>query len=98
MRLFRRILSTVVLLAGPVIGASLWLDARGRIATATVTGRHEQITFRRDPAGSWTRQMQVDVEFTPPGSHLTGALVTVDVALFDSLQKGDRVQFRYLSC
>ncbi len=98
MRLFLRILFTVVLLAGPLIGASLWLDARGQIANATVIGRREQITFRRDPAGTWTRQLQIEVEFTPPGSHRTGALVTVDAAQFDSLQKGDRVQVRYLSC
>ena len=98
MRLFLRIIFTVVLLAGPVIGVSLWLDTQGRTATATVTGRREQITFRRDPAGTWTRQLQVEVELTPPGSGRTGALVTVDAAQFDSLQRGDRVQVRYLSC
>lgn len=97
MRALFWILRSVALLAVPLVGVSLWLDTHGETATATVTGKREEIGIEHNPTGGWYSRRYLDV--TVPG--LTSGFrpsVWVDSTEFDRIRVGARVTVRYVSC
>lgn len=84
-----------ILVTGILVGGSLWMDRRGQLAMATVTGKTEEIAVRHEPQGGWYRHYRVGAAFDEAGASTT-ATVTVDPGRFDSLRLGDSVAIRYL--
>jgi hypothetical protein len=84
-----------LLVTGILVGGSLWMDRRGQLVMATVTGKTEEIAVRHEPQGGWYRHYRVGAAFDGAGAPAT-ATVTVDRDRFDSLRLGDSVAIRYL--
>jgi hypothetical protein len=84
----------VVILIGA--GASMYLDNNGDVVPGTVTAKNEQINTY--DTGTYTRVLNVDVEFQPRDDSLrTTVRLGVDGALFDQLHNGETVQVRYIN-
>jgi hypothetical protein len=84
-----------ILVTGILVGGSLWMDRRGQLVMATVTGKTEEIAVRHEPQGGWSHHYRVGAAFDEAGAP-TIATVTVDRGRFDSLRLGDSVAIRYL--
>jgi hypothetical protein len=95
-RFSRLSLFYAILVTGILVGGSLWMDRRGQLVMATVTGKTEEIAVRHEPQGGWYRHYRVGAAFDGAGAPTT-ATVTVDRDRFDSLRLGDSVAIRYLT-
>ena len=98
MRSLFRIFLYVALLAVPLLAASLWLDAHGETATATVTGKREEIHVDNEPTGGWSSRRFLVVDFPRLAASGLQASVRVDSVEFQSYHAGDRVSIRYFPC
>jgi hypothetical protein len=78
-----------------LVGASVWLDRRGDTVFAPVHAKHERVTLRHDPQGTWYRWYEVGVGV---GDGTSPWIATVEVPehRYDSLHLGDSVRVRYL--
>jgi hypothetical protein len=97
-RLLSRVILYVALIAAPFIAASLWLDAHGDTATATVTGKREEIGIAHEPTGGWYSRRYLEVEFPRLAAVGLRGSVRVDSAEFEAYRRGDRVTVRYFPC
>jgi len=88
----------IALLAAPLLAASLWLDAHGETATATVTGKREEIQVANQPTGGWYSRRYLVVDFPRLAASGLQASVRVDSVEFHSYRPGDRVDIRYFPC
>ena len=85
-----------LLIGGGLVGASVWLDRRGETVLAPVQAKHERVTPRRDPQGTWYRWYELGVGVGDAGAAPWTATVEVSQQRYDSIQLGDSVQVRYL--
>jgi hypothetical protein len=85
-----------VLVLGLLLGGSLWLDRKGTLVAATVTGKLEEVSVHASPQAAWTRWYRVGVEFNAERGGLGMATVSVPQERFDALRKGDTLAIRYL--
>ncbi len=85
-----------VLLAGSLLGGSVWLDRKGTPVIATVSSKREEIAVHDSPRGEWSRWFHVGLEFPHDDGALGTSSVSVPRERFDSLRVGDRVAIRYL--
>jgi hypothetical protein len=86
----------LVVTSGLLIGGSLWLDRRGELTAARVTGKQEEITVQQVAAGGWHRWHRLGVEFDTRDGSPGMATVTVPEQRYDALHLGDTIQVRYL--
>ncbi|MGH7630270.1 MAG: hypothetical protein ACREOF_13005 [Gemmatimonadales bacterium] len=92
----RRYLVCSFLLAGVLLGGSVWLDRNGTPVVATVSSKREEIAVHDSPRGEWSRWYRVGVKFQRVDRALGTATVTVPRERFDSLRVGDQIAIRYL--
>ena len=85
-----------VLLAGVLLGGSVWLDRNGTPVVATVSSKREEIAMHDSPRGEWSRDYRVGVEFETADGAFGSSSVRVSHARFDSLQIGEHIAIRYL--
>lgn len=85
-----------LVLSGLVYGGSAWLDDRGEMVAATVTGKLEEVQVSDAPQGGWERWYRLGVEFPTPDKGLGQATVTVPLKRFDGIRRGDTIRVRYL--
>jgi hypothetical protein len=81
---------------GLLVGGSIWLDDRGEMVTAKVTGKLEEVQVSDAPQGMWVRFYRVGVEFPAANDMLGQATVTVPAGRYDALRVGDSLPVRYL--
>ena len=85
----------LVLSAGALLAASLWLDRRGETARAVVKQKHEEITVHHVPLGGWDRWYRVGVEFPTSGGAPGMATLTLPRERYDALRLGDSLAVHY---
>lgn len=98
MRTLGKILLYLSVVIVPLLGASLWLDARGETATGTVSGKREEIVVQHEPTGSWFRRRYLEVAIPRLTALGLRASVAVDSADYERARRGDPVTVRYLAC
>ena len=64
--------------------------------TATVVGKHEELSVHDSPRGEWSRDYRVGVEFRTADGAIGSSSVRVARGRFDSLQIGEHIAIRYL--
>ena len=84
-----------VVIAGFLLGSSMWLDRRGETATATVKQKHEEITIQQEPRGGWDRFYRVGVEFPTRDDNLGVATLDLPRERYDALHVGDTISVHY---
>ena len=84
------------LLAGILLGGSVWLDHKGSPVIATISGKHEELSLHDSPRGEWSRDYRVGVEFEMGDGAFGSSSVRVSHERFDSLQIGEPIAIRYL--
>lgn len=84
-----------VVIAGLLVGGSVWLDQRGETASATVESKHEEITIQQEPRGGWNRWYRVGVEFPTRDDNLGIATLTLPRERYDELRIGDTLSVHY---
>lgn len=85
-----------MVIAGLLVGASLYLDRKGVPVTGRVIGRQERVIVGHEPSGQWRRYYEVAAAFDLPGGGSSQATVRVAPERYDSLHMGDRIALRYL--
>ena len=89
-------LFVALVLAGGMIGASVWLDRHGERVLAPVEVRHERVTLRHDPQGTWYRWYELGVGVGNVAGAPWVATIEVPEHRYDSIAIGDVVEVRYL--
>jgi hypothetical protein len=85
----------LLIVLGPFLGTSLWLDRAGAVASGRVIGKQEGIQVADD--GEWIRKYKLAIDFPPSHSGLN-PMVGVDSAGYQQARVGDAVTLRYLPC
>lgn len=67
----------LVVSAGALLAASVWLDSRGETARAVVRQKHEELTVHTVPLRGWDRWYRVGVEFPTSSGALGMATLTL---------------------
>jgi hypothetical protein len=75
---------------------SLYLDAAGLVAPATVESKDERITYTSRGTIGWNRSLWATVRFTGNDGPTQGGL-WLDAATFDALRPGAPIDVRYVS-
>jgi len=91
-------LATLGALAALAVAPSLWLDARGKVAPAHVTGKREQLVLTSSANGEWTRRWWLEVRYVADDRQEHGASVKADEVTFDRTPVGAVMPVRYLPC
>jgi hypothetical protein len=95
-RISRGNLLCFILLAGVLLGGSVWLDRNGTPVVATVSSKREEIAPHDSPGGDWSRWFRVGVVYKRGDGALGTATLTMRRERFDSLRVGDHISIRYL--
>lgn len=85
----------VALIAGALIGGSVYLDSAGVVTPVKIISKSDAIHLGRN--GSWSRSLSVQVEYRSPdeiGS--TPIALRCDARTFDALREGQTVETRVL--
>ncbi|HEX2218958.1 MAG TPA: hypothetical protein VHG35_09145 [Gemmatimonadales bacterium] len=85
-----------LVLSGALLGASVWLDRRGDEVLAPVAAKHERVTLRHDPQGTWYRWYELGVAVGNSGAGPWVATIEVPEDRYDSVALGDSIEVRYL--
>lgn len=85
-----------LVLGAGLLGASVWLDRRGEQVFAPVAARHERVTLRHDPQGTWYRWYELGVAVGDGGAGPWIATIEVPEDRYDSIALGDSIEVRYL--
>ena len=80
------------------VAPSLWLDVRGKVASARVTGKREELVLSSSARGEWTRRWWLEVRYVAEDEHEHGANVKADRESFDRTPVGAVMPVRYLPC
>jgi hypothetical protein len=75
---------------------SIYLDAAGAVAAATVQEKDERISYASRIPGGWNRSYWATVRFATTDGP-TDAALWLDEATFDALHVGDAIDVRYVS-
>jgi hypothetical protein len=95
-RVSRLELFYATVIAGLLVGVSLWLDRNGVPVTARVAAKQERIVVGHEPSGEWRRYYEVATAFELPGGGGSQATVRVSRERYDALRSGDSIELRYL--
>src|SRR5918992_2236111 len=95
-RVSRLELFYATVIAGLLVGGSLWLDRKGVPVTARVAAKQERIVVGHEPSGEWDRYYEVAAAFELPGGGSSQATVGVPQERYDALRAGDPIELRYL--
>src|ERR671914_816790 len=83
-----------LVLGGVLLGTSVWLDWQGEKVFAPVGARHERVTLRHDPQGTWYRWYELGVGVGNGGGGPWVATIEVPEHRYDSLALGDSIEVR----
>ncbi|MCX6047636.1 MAG: hypothetical protein NT075_21265 [Chloroflexi bacterium] len=82
----------LLLLFGPPIAASLYLDTVGQVAPAQVTKRVETIRYREE--GDWRHNFTLSIQYVTTTQQDATANFSPDEATFDHLHEGETILVR----
>ncbi|MFN8490099.1 MAG: hypothetical protein U0350_21105 [Caldilineaceae bacterium] len=82
----------VLVLIGPLLGASLYLDTVGTVVQARVQSRAERIRYHEE--GDWSHEFSVSVQYTLPAELPAFATLSTNAAIFDEIHEGQIVAVR----
>ncbi len=82
----------VLLLFGPLIGASLYLDTVGKVVPAQVVKREESIDYREQ--GDWQHKFSFAIQYSTGNQPEVIATFSADAATFDRLHEGEIISVR----
>lgn len=82
----------VLLLIGPLLGASVYVDTIGTVVQAHVQSRTERIRYREE--GDWSHDFSVSVQYTLPAELPAFATLSTNAANFDEIHEDKSVAVR----